>query len=130
MQQLLSGLVRGGVAQISRRLAGLLILAFAALLLFLCFLALLFALYLWLAAQMAPWYAALCIAGILLFLAAFAWISGRRAMRGKVRRTDPAEDELRQMLAGIARHPGRQGSLTLVASAAILGLLVGRNVSK
>lgn len=130
LRQLISGLVREKAAQMGRRLAGLFVILFAVLLLFLGFLVSLFALYLWLSEQMPVWYAALCVAAILLVLAGTAFVIGRRSMRGRPRREIPADAELRTLLSDVAKAPGKQSSLTLVAAAAVLGLLVGRNVSK
>ena len=105
---------------------GLLLLVLAATFVF-------FAIYLWLSTRMEPWLAALSVAGIIALLSVVLWLTGRAMIRRQRRKKILLDEEIQTLIRQLSADSGlggRKPALSLVAAAALLGLLIGRRSSK
>jgi uncharacterized membrane protein YecN with MAPEG domain len=133
LQQLVSRLVSNGLADMKRRASGAGLMFFGLLLLVLAATFVFFAIYLWLSARMEPWLAALSVAGIIILLSLILWLAGRAMMRRQRTRSVLMDEEIQTLIRQLSAEGGLGGkkpALSLVAAAALLGLLIGRRSTK
>lgn len=129
LPRLVSRLVRSEVAGIRRGLTGLALVLFALVLVLLAIVFMFLALYAWLSTQMAPWQAALVVTLALLVAGLVFWLVGRLRMRRRIRR-DPLDAEIRALANSLSQNsPSDKQKLTLVAAAAVIGLIIGRRLT-
>ena len=133
LQQLVSRLVSNGLADVKRRASGAGLIVFGLLLLALAVTFAFFAVYLWLSTKMEPWLAALSVAGIIVLISLILWLVGRSIMRRQRARSMLMDEEIQTLIRQLSADGGLGGkkpALSLVAAAALLGLLIGRRSSK
>jgi hypothetical protein len=131
--RLVTSLVSTEIANLKRRASGFGALIFACAFLFLASAFIFFALYLWLAVRMLPWQAALMVAGIIILLSFVIWLTGRAMMRGRRYRNAQYEDDVSALMAQFSAaeiKPDGKQTLGLIAVSALVGLIIGRRLSK
>ena len=81
--------------------------------------------------MMAPWQSALLVCALILLVSLILWLAGRARMRRPRRQREQFEEELLAFARSLAPDPpDKQQKLTLVATAAVLGLIIGRRLSR
>jgi hypothetical protein len=133
LERFVSRLVSTEVAGLKRRLSGVGLIVFGLLLLALAATFAFFSLYLWLSTMMEPWAAALAVAGIILLISLILWLSGRAMIRRQRRKAILLDEEIQALMAQLSADSGLGGkkpALSLVAAAALLGMLIGRRTTK
>jgi dipeptide/tripeptide permease len=126
LRLLLGQIIEGELTDLRQRVAGFGLLVFAASLgvLTAAFCAL--ALYLALSAALAPWQAAIAVATIMMLLAMIFWFAGRRMLRRRWRPFSLASVNhaiAEQYRAGAVQPVGW---MPILATAAVVGFLLGR----
>jgi hypothetical protein len=130
LRQLVSLVLKREVADLKRRSAGGMLILTGVLLAVVASLCGLAGLYLWLTTRMTPWEAALIVAALLLFLGLILILAGRSMIRRQRARNDEIE-ALTQALLGKSGAPsGSNTPLGSVATAAVIGLIIGRNLHR
>ena len=89
--------------------------------------------YLWLLTLMPAWYAALLVTGMAVFLSLVLWLLGRTLLRRHQPRTKIITDEVQSFMGEFSHGTGgdnRKKTLELIATAAIVGLILGRLLPK
>lgn len=133
LEQIVRRLVSNGMADVKRRVSGAGFMIFGLLLLVLAATFVFFAAYLWLSTRMEPWLAALSVAGIIVLLSLVLWLIGRSMIRRQRAKKILLDDEIQTLIRQLSADGGLGGkkpALSLVAAAALLGLLIGRRSSK
>jgi Putative Actinobacterial Holin-X, holin superfamily III len=133
INRLVSGLVSAEITNLKRRASGfgVQILAFSFLFLATAFVFL--AVYLWLSLKMLPWQAALTVAGIIILLSCVIWLTGRAMIHGRRPGNTQYEDDARALIGQFTSaeiKPDRKQTLGLIAVSALVGLIIGRRLSK
>ena len=127
MQGFLASFVRSEVADLERKLSGLLLLVVSMVLLLLAVLFAMFSSYLWLATVFQPWQAALAVAGILLVVCAFIWIMARLRLVRRMERRSILESEMGSY-ANLFSYAPQSQKLFFIAITALIGLIVRRRM--
>lgn len=133
LEHIVRRLVSNGMADLKRRVSGAGLIVFGLLLLVLAATFVFFAIYLWLSTRMEPWLAALSVAGIIALLSLVLWLAGRAMIRRQRRKKILLDEEIQTLVRQLSADSGlggRKPALSLVAAAALLGLLIGRRSSK
>ena len=133
LEHIVRRLVSNGMADLKRRVSGAGLIVFGLLLLVLAATFVFFAIYLWLSTRMEPWLAALSVAGIIALLSVVLWLTGRAMIRRQRRKKILLDEEIQTLIRQLSADSGlggRKPALSLVAAAALLGLLIGRRSSK
>ncbi len=133
LEHIVRRLVSNGMADLKRRVSGAGLIVFGLLLLVLAATFVFFAIYLWLSTRMEPWLAALSVAGIIALLSLVLWLAGRAMIRRQRRKKILLDEEIQTLIRQLSADGalgGRKPALSLVAAAALLGLLIGRRSSK
>ncbi len=133
LEHIVRRLVSNGMADLKRRVSGAGLIVFGLLLLVLAATFVFFAIYLWLSTRMEPWLAALSVAGIIALLSLVLWLTGRAMIRRQRRKKILLDEEIQTLIRQLSADSGlggRKPALSLVAAAALLGLLIGRRSSK
>jgi hypothetical protein len=133
LEHIVRRLVSNGMADVKRRVSGAGFILFGLLLLVLAATFVFLSAYLWLATRMEPWLAALCVAGIIVLLSLVFWLVGRSMIRRQRARKILVDEEIQTLIRQLSADGGLGGkkpALSLVAAAALLGLLIGRRSSK
>ena len=133
LEHIVRRLVSNGMADLKRRVSGAGLIVFGLLLLVLAATFVFFAIYLWLSTRMEPWLAALSVAGIIALLSVVLWLTGRAMIRRQRRKKILLDEEIQTLIRQLSADNGlggRKPALSLVAAAALLGLLIGRRSSK
>ena len=133
LEHIVRRLVSTGMADLKRRVSGAGLIVFGLLLLVLAATFVFFAIYLWLSTRMEPWLAALSVAGIIALLSVVLWLTGRAMIRRQRRKKILLDEEIQTLIRQLSADSGlggRKPALSLVAAAALLGLLIGRRSSK
>lgn len=133
LERLVSRLVSNQVTGLKHRLSGLGLIAFALLLLALAAVFAFLALHLWLSTMIEPWQAALAVAGIIILVSLALWLAGRAKIRRERGRTMLVDDEIQALIRQLSAEGGLGGTkpaLSLVAAAALIGLVIGRRAPK
>ncbi len=130
LRQLFSLVLKREVADLKRRSGGGMLLLAGMLLLMLASLCALAGLYLWLSTRMTPWEAALAVAALLLFAGLVLIMSGRSMIRRQRTRNDEIEALTQALLGKSGSAAGSNTPVGTVAAAAIIGLVIGRNLHR
>jgi len=133
LEHIVRRLVSNGMADLKRRASGAGLIVFGLLLLVLAATFVFFAIYLWLSTRMEPWLAALTVAGIIALLSLVLWLAGRAMIRRQRRKKILLDEEIQTLIRQLSADSGlggRKPALSLVAAAALLGLLIGSRSSK
>ena len=131
--KLLRGMVAAEVAGARRAASGLMLILVAAGLLLIALIFALMAAVWALMTVMAPWQAALVVAGAALLLAVLIYMLGRARIRSWRRRASSAPraaDVLRSDLGNLGQLPAGVDGRMLVAAAVVAGIVLGRKLSK
>lgn len=131
--QVLSLLLKREVADLKRRSAGGVLIAGGFMLLSLASLVGLAALYLWLSTRLDPWQAALAISVLLALLGGIIMLSGRSMVRRQHQMKQELDAYFKTLMNTAEKNvkPDKVGSpLSIVALAAIAGIVIGRKVRK
>ncbi len=133
LQRLVSNLVSNEVAVFRRRISGIGLLAFTLIMLSLAAAFALLALYLWLSTVMPAWYAALVVALMIVLFSLILWLVGRSLLRRHQSQTRIINDEVRSFMGEFSHATGtqvRKQTVELMVTAAIVGIIIGRLMSK
>ena len=130
LRQLVSLVLKREVADLKRRSAGGMLMLAGALLAVVASLCGLAGLYLWLTTRMMPWEAALVVAALLLFLGLILILTGRSMIRRQRTRNDEIEALTQALLGKSGAASGSNTPLGSVAAAAVIGLIIGRNMHR
>lgn len=133
LQRLVSHLVSNELAVFRRRISGLALLALTLFMLSLAAGFAFLALYLWLSTVMEAWYAALVVAGFIVFLSLVLWLVGRSLLRLHQTRRRIITDEVHSFMGAVSSGTGRDNgkrALALMAAAGITGLIIGRLLNR
>jgi hypothetical protein len=131
--KLLRGIVAAEVAGAQRVASGFMLLLLAAGLLLMALIFALMAAVWALMTVMAPWQAALVVAGAALLLAVVIYLWGRARIRSWRRRSPPAPratDALRSDPGSLGQLPAGVDGRMLVMAAVVAGIVLGRKLSK
>ena len=132
--KIISAVMAREVAEIRRRASGAAVLLVALVLLLFAVLFGLFALYLWLSTFYAPWKAAVIVAAAVLFVAIVLALVGRSTMSGRKRHQAVRQEEA--LATALTSEPSpepaetRRQKVTVAVAAAMLGIIIGRTISK
>lgn len=132
INQVLNLLLKREVADLRRRSAGGLLLVAGFLLFLLAGLLGLVALYLYLSTRIEPWQAALIESALLVLLGSILALAGR----AKVRRHHKMKQELDAYMetllssSGVPEKNGKEASIGMVTLAAMVGIIIGRQIRK
>jgi len=130
LRQLFSLVLKREVADLKRRSAGGVIAFFGIGLVLLAGLFAMAGLYLWLATRMAPWEAALVVAGLLLLAGLGLVLAGRAMIRRQRARNDEIEALTQALLGKSGSTAASSTTVGTVAAAAIIGLVIGRSLHR
>lgn len=132
INQVLNLLLKREVADLRRRSAGGLLLVAGFLLFLLAGLLGLVALYLYLSTRIEPWQSALSVSALLVLLGGILALAGR----AKVRRHHKMKQELDAYMetllssSGVPEKNGKEASIGMVTLAAMVGIIIGRQIRK
>ena len=130
LRQLVSLVLKREVADLKRRSAGGMLMLAGVLLAILASLCGLAGLYLWLTTRMASWEAALVVAAVLLFLGLILILAGRSMIHRQRARNDEIEALTQALLGKSGAASSSNTPLGSVAAAAVIGLIIGRNLHR
>ena len=130
LRQLVSLVLKREVADLKRRSAGGILMFAGVLLALLASLCGLAGFYLWLTTRMTPWEAALVVAALLLFLGLILILTGRSMIRRQRARNDEIEALTQALLGKSGAASGSNAPLGSIAAAAVIGLIIGRNMHR
>ncbi len=130
LRQLVSLVLKREVADLKRRSGGGILMFAGVLLALLASLCGLAGFYLWLTTRMTPWEAALVVAALLLFLGLILILAGRSMIRRQLARNDEIEALTQALLGKSGAASGSNTPLGSVAAAAVIGLIIGRNMHR
>jgi TRAP-type uncharacterized transport system fused permease subunit len=132
LNQVLNLLVKREVADLKRRSTGGLLLVTGFMLISLAGLLGLAALYLYLATRIEPWQSALSVSALLVLLGGILALAGR----AKVRRHHMMKQELDAYMSSLlgssggSANDGKESSIGMVTLAAVIGIIIGRQIRK
>lgn len=130
LRQLVSLVLKREVADLKRRSGGGILMFAGVLLALLASLCGLAGFYLWLTTRMTPWEAALVVAALLLFLGLILILAGRSMIRRQRARNDEIEALTQALLGKSGAASSSNTPLGSVAAAAVIGLIIGRNLHR
>ncbi|MEE4235394.1 MAG: phage holin family protein [Anderseniella sp.] len=132
INQVLNLLLKREVADLRRRSAGGLLLVAGFLLFLLAGLLGLVALYLYLSTRIEPWQSALSVSALLVLLGGILALAGRAKVRRhhKMRQELDAYMETLLSSSGVPEKNGKEASIGMVTLAAMVGIIIGRQIRK
>jgi len=130
LRQIVSMLLKNEVAELKRRSAGGVMILLSVTLLGLAMVFGMLALFLWLSTHMLAWQAALAVFGVILIVALLLGLIGRSKIRRHKRRRDDLDAYVQAALGPHAKSDKTDAPLRVVATAAVVGLIIGRGLSK
>jgi membrane protein YdbS with pleckstrin-like domain len=133
LQRLVSNLVSNEVTTFKRRVSGIALLVFTLAMLSLAAAFAFLALFLWLSTIIPAWYAALVVTMVIALFSVIVWLIGRSLLRSRQARATIINNEVRAFMGQLSQGSGKDASkrtLELLATAAAIGLIIGRLLPK
>lgn len=132
LNQVLNLLVKREVADLKRRSAGGLLLVTGFMLISLAGLLGLAALYLYLATRIEPWQSALSVSALLVLLGGILALAGRAKVRRHHKMKQEIDAYMNSLLnsSGLTEKDGKEASIGMVTLAAVIGIIIGRQIRK
>ena len=129
-RQIVSMLLKNEVAELKRRSAGGVMILLSVTLLGLAMVFGMLALFLWLSTHMLAWQAAMVVFGVILIAAIMLGLIGRSMIRRHKRRRDELDAYIQAALGPHAKNGTTDAPVGVIATAAVVGLIIGRGLSK
>ena len=129
MLRFLKSLLGGEFLHFKQIVARLVLHVVAMVLLLIAVLFVILSLYLWLSTFLQPWQAALVVAGTLLVVCTFVWVLARMETIRRARRWSGPEIEM-ESYANLLASASRSQKLSVIATAIVMGLIIGRRMTK
>ena len=130
LRQIVSMLLKNEVAELKRRSAGGVMILLSVTLLGLAMVFGMLALFLWLSTHMLAWQAAIVVFVAILIAAVMLGLIGRSMIRRHKRRRNELDAYIRAALGPHAKNVTTDASVGVIATAAVVGLIIGRRLSK
>lgn len=133
LERTLSLLARKEISPIKRRVTGFFLILGGLILALLGLASLSLSLFLWLSEQMPAWQAALSVSGLIFLASLILFLSGKLVMRRRHSVSAELEEEIRAIAAILLPESGKDREKkiwSLVAVAALIGMIVGRSAGK
>lgn len=130
LRQIVSMLLKNEVAELKRRSAGGVMILLCVTLLGLAMVFGMLAFFLWLSTHMLAWQAAMVVFGVILIAAIMLGLVGRSMIRRHKRRRDELDAYIQAALGPHPKDVTTDAPVGVIVTAAVVGLIIGRRLSK